>query len=103
MKQVDVDRIIINNLCQEIVLSKAVPCVLGVPVANKYQFSRKWYEVHLFFKSYDPIQERLDWCEQTFGPQPANPDAWCRWYTSHTILRFRDEKDYQWFILRWGE
>jgi len=69
----------------------------------KYQFSRaKWYEVHLMFKSYDPIQERLDWCEQTFGPQPTRADAWCRWYTRHTTLRFRDEKDYQWFALRWG-
>ena len=68
----------------------------------KYKFSRaNWYEVSLMFKSYDPIQERLDWCEQMFGPQPKNPDAWSRWYTSYTTLRFRDEKDYVLFMLRW--
>ena len=69
----------------------------------KYQFSRaKWYEVHLFSKSWDPVQERLDWCEQQFGPQPKRADAWTRWYTMHTTLRFRDEKDYVLFCLRWS-
>ena len=93
-----------NNLCKEIVLSNmSMPCVLGSPVmTEKYQFSRKWFEVNLFFKSYDPIQERIDWCEQQFGPQPKKADAWSRWYTSFTTLRFRDEKDYHWYILRWG-
>jgi hypothetical protein len=99
-------RIMDNNLCKEIMLStQSQPCVLGMSqfVSKKYQFSRNWYEVKLFFKSYDPIQERIDWCEQTFGPQPKNPDAWARWYTSFTTLRFRDEKDYHWFILKWGQ
>lgn len=69
----------------------------------KYKFSRaKWHEVSLMIKSYVPIQERIDWCEQMFGPQPKNPDAWTRWYTSYTTLRFRDEKDYVLFVLRWS-
>jgi hypothetical protein len=84
-----------TNLCKEI--------VLPMKPASKYQFSRaKWYEVHLFSKSWDPVQKRLNWCEQTFGPQPKNPDAWSRWYTSFTTLRFRDSKDYEWFMLRWS-
>ena len=84
-----------TNLCNEI--------VLPMKPKPKYQFSRaKWYEVHLFSKSWDPVQERLNWCEQTFGPQPKNPDAWSRWYTSFTTLRFRDSKDYEWFMLRWS-
>ena len=86
-----------NNLCQEIILPTE-------PMKKpKYQFSRaKWYEVHLMFKSYDPIQERIDWCAETFGPQPEKPDAWSRWYTSFTTIRFRDSKDYEWFMLRWS-
>ncbi len=88
-------KIFSTNLCNEI--------LLPMKPASKYRFSRaKWYEVKLFFKSYDPIQERLDWCEKTFGPQPKNPDAWSRWYTSFTTLRFRDQKDYNWFMLRWS-
>lgn len=101
-----------NNLCKEIILSPPQLCTLGYPksaaalkkLMPKYQFSRaKWYEVHLFSKSWDPVQERLDWCEQQFGPQPKRADAWSRWYTRHTTLRFRDAKDYHWFILKWGE
>jgi hypothetical protein len=98
-------RIMETNLCKEIMLStQSHPCVLGMSqiVSKKYQFSRKWHEVHLLFKSWDPIQERIDWCVQTFGAQPENPDAWSRWYTSFTTLRFRDEKDYNWFVLRWA-
>jgi hypothetical protein len=83
-----------TNLCKEI--------VLPMKPKSKYQFSRaKWHEVHLFSKSWDPVQERLDWCEQQFGPQPKRADAWTRWYTMHTTLRFRDSKDYEWFLLRW--
>jgi hypothetical protein len=104
-------RIMNTNLCKEIVLSPTQLCIIGYPKTTialkklmpKYQFSRaKWYDVHLFSKSWDPVQERLDWCEQQFGPQPKRADAWTRWYTMHTTLRFRDEKDYHWFILRWG-
>jgi len=99
------------NLCKEIILSPAQLCIIGYPKTTislkklmpEYKFSRaKWYEIHLFSKSWDPVQERLDWCEQQFGTQPKRADAWCRWYTMHTTLRFRDEKDYHWFILKWG-
>jgi hypothetical protein len=84
-----------TNLCNEI--------LLPMKPAPKYKFSRaKWYEVHLFSKSWDPVQERLDWCEQQFGPQPKKADAWTRWYTSFTTLRFRDQEDYMMFVLRWG-
>jgi len=84
-----------TNLCKEILF----PMMLK----PKYKFSRaKWYEVYLFSKSWDPVQERLDWCEKQFGPQPKNVDAWSRWYTSHTTLRFRDKEDYIMFKLRWG-
>lgn len=68
----------------------------------RYKFSRKWYEEHLMFTSYQPIQERLEWCEEMFGPQPQNPDAWTRWYTSYTTIRFRDKADYEWYLLRWS-
>lgn len=102
-------RIIMTNLCKEIVGVQPMeagmfyaPYNPKVMTKSKYNFSRNWYEVKLMFKSYDPIQERIDWCEQTFGPQPKNPDAWSRWYNSFTTLRFRDEKDYQWFVMRWG-
>lgn len=71
---------------------------------KKYNFSRaKWHEHHMMFKSYAPIQERIDWCTENFGPPPNVPDAWSRWYLSGlTTLKFRDSKDYEWFTLRWS-
>ena len=109
-----------QNLCKEITMTSQEMCELMEmklgfaelangrirqrKKVNKYQFSRaKWYEINLMFKSYQPIQERIDWCTETFGPQPNVPDAWTRWYLSGlTTLKFRDSKDYEWFTLRWS-
>ena len=38
---------------------------------------------------------RLRWCEQTFGPSGYT------WYREGGLLFFRDEKEYNWFMLRW--
>ena len=72
----------------------------------KYKFSRaKWYEAEFWDLSALPdtsLKSKSDWCKEQFGPHPKNIDAWSRWYISDTKIYFRDEKDYQWFILRWG-
>lgn len=87
-----------TNLCKEIMS----PTEQVTSTKPKYQFSRNWYEVHLSFTSWEPIQERLDWCTETFGPQPKNHDSWSRWYTSFTTVRFRDKQDYEWYMLKWS-
>jgi hypothetical protein len=81
-----------NNLCKEI--------FLPMKPEPKYKFSRaKWYVVDYNWRDYDAVRE---WCTQQFGPHPKNPDAWSRWWHSYAdTIRFRDEKDYQWFLLRW--
>lgn len=66
----------------------------------KYQFSRQWYVA-----DFDWVHkgEVLEWCRQQFGPHPLNPDAWSRWVNKYSEkIHFRDERDYQWFVLRWG-
>ena len=67
----------------------------------KYRFSRaKWYDAD---HRDDDYEEVIAWCTEQFGPRPHRPDAWTRWYDIHIDrIRFRDERDYQWFILRWG-
>jgi hypothetical protein len=81
-----------NNLCKEI--------MLPMKPAPKYKFSRaKWYEA----KVPRDQQAAFNWCVKQFGPEPKNTDAWSRWYFNvDRTFRFRDEKDYHWFILRWG-
>jgi hypothetical protein len=80
-----------NNLCNEI--------MLPMKPASKYRFSRaKWYEAKV---SRDQ-QAAFAWCVKQFGPEPKNTDAWTRWYFNvDRTFRFRDAKDYEWFILRW--
>jgi len=84
-----------NNLCKEI--------LLPMKPAPKYKFSRaKWYEADLFGKGYN-LRELYEWCEQHFGPHPKRPDAWSRWINNrNSLFRFRDAKDYEWFMLRWS-
>lgn len=66
----------------------------------KYNFSRaKWYDADHRYDDYDDV---IAWCTEQFGPRPKRPDAWTRWYDIHIDrIRFRDEKDYAWFVLRW--
>jgi hypothetical protein len=68
--------------------------------APKYKFSRaKWYEAKLPRDQ----QAAFAWCVKQFGPEPTNTDAWTRWYFNvDRKFRFRDEKDYVMFILKWS-
>jgi hypothetical protein len=67
---------------------------------KKYKFSRaKWYEAKMLGNQ----QAAFAWCVKQFGPEPTNTDAWTRWYFNvDRTFRFRDEKDYVMFILRWS-
>jgi hypothetical protein len=69
----------------------------------KYQFSRNnWYIAT--FEGFTFIEVH-SWCIDQFGP-PGRPDAWSRWQSENTLymdgFRFRDEKDYAWFVLKWS-
>jgi hypothetical protein len=82
-----------TNLCKEI--------MLPMKPAPKYKFSRaKWYTAEYDWRDFDGVWK---WCEEQFGPHPKNPDAWSRWSHSYAdTIRFRDEKDYAFFLLRWA-
>ena len=72
---------------------------------GKYNFDRVWYEFDTL-SLYDgeiwpDINDKADWCTKNFGPSPVPPDAWSRWYIDGWVIRFRDEKDYLIFLLRW--
>ena len=85
-----------TNLCKEIVSP------WHIQPKSKYKFSRNnwhWTEINSMADDY---YERLSWCEEMFGAQPKNPDAWTRWYSSWSTLKFRDEADYMLYQLRWA-
>jgi len=72
---------------------------------SKYKFTRaKWYDVTIDGKN---EMAAISWCEEQFGRAATQPDAWARWYRVYTGIspgnfRFRDEKDYILFVLRWA-
>jgi hypothetical protein len=109
-------RIYNANLCKEIILSNSFDMTVlesmlipGYPKTSNalkklmptYKFSRaNWYVAEFDWVHQHAV---LAWCSQQFGPHPARPDAWSRWYNKYSErIHFRDEKDYQWFLLKWG-
>jgi hypothetical protein len=110
----DINSMYANNLCQEIVLTHSRPVTLtGLSFnfhyyyfrdepkkENPYKFSRaKWYVAEF---DWVHTGEVMEWCVKQFGPHPRNPDAWSRYIIYDEKIHFRDEKDYAWFVLRWG-
>lgn len=72
-----------------------------VKTASKYKFSRNWYQAHFDTADYYAVDA---WCSQRFGPHPAYPDAWSRWWHKfEDSILFRDKEDYMMFVLRWGK
>jgi hypothetical protein len=51
------------------------------------------------------------WCRETFGPTGSlwkerknlAPEPNQRWYANNSKFWFLDEKDLNWFVLRWSE
>ena len=74
---------------------------LGRLPVNKHKFSRNnWYVAEYNQEDYHEV---MAWCSQQFGPHPARPDAWSRWWDRYEgKVFFRDQEDYIMFKLRWG-
>jgi hypothetical protein len=91
-----------DNLCKEIFFPGYPKTTSSLKrLMPKYQFSRaNWYVAE-----YDWVHqaEVFEWCTKQFGPHPRRPDAWSRWQNKYSEkIHFAYEKDYQWFLLRWG-
>lgn len=74
---------------------------------SKYKFSRaKWYSSKLkgngIWRLGNEYNEMIEWCTQHFGAHPKEQDAWSRWWVGVNDINFRDAKDYEWYVLRWG-
>ena len=90
-----------NNLCKEIMLPGYPKTSIALKkLMPTYKFSRtNWYVAEFYWVHQAEV---LAWCSQQFGPHPARPDAWSRWYNKYSEkIHFRDEKDYEWFVLKW--
>lgn len=105
MKQDDIVKII-DYLSKKITLNTYYGSTIEtIPslkmIEPKYKFSRAtWYQAEFDDRYYFEVDA---WCSQHFGPHPARPDAWSRWWHKfENSILFRDEKDYVLFMLRWS-
>lgn len=51
----------------------------------------------------DTWNEMFKWMITTFGPTPKD-GVWtpnCRWYANNSKFWFREQKDLEWFVLKW--
>jgi hypothetical protein len=88
-----------TNVCKEILDYPKTTLALK-KLMPKYKFSRKWFVADFDTAYYSEVDE---WCKEQFGPHPKYPDVWSRWvHTYENQIHFRDQKDYNWFVLRWG-
>ena len=57
----------------------------------------------------DEWDQMMAWCVETFGPskysiwgENPTPDPMERWYANNAKFWFRDQRDRDWFTLRWS-
>lgn len=74
--------------------------VQSAPGAKLY-FGRNWFVAEINDADYEDVRA---WCKEQFGPEDKFPSAWSRWQHRYEHqIHFRDEKDYNWFVLRFGQ
>lgn len=68
----------------------------------------KYYIVQVdgrnFYGDYDVWNEMISWVTKIFGPT-ADDGIWSpgmRWYVNNSRFWFKEERDREWFVLRWS-
>lgn len=110
----DIEKDIIDNLSQQLMVeidrqiidSANDHCALIVDVGTVY--GSRYYTV-------EPIggnwREMETWCTEIFGERYANiwgdtdlpsPKPAQRWYANNRKFWFKEQKDRDWFVLRWS-
>ena len=51
----------------------------------------------------NPWRDMAKWCTDTYGPTPSD-GVWtpgAMWYVNNSKFWFREQKDLEWFLLKW--
>jgi hypothetical protein len=71
-------------------------------------FDQAYYIIYVngrsVFGDYNVWNDMIVWATDTFGPTPED-GVWtpgARWYVNNARFWFREERDRDWFILRWS-
>lgn len=64
-------------------------------------YGEEYYAVDCLGYIWDDLH---DWCVESFGPT-SKEGVWkphCRWYENNGAFWFREQKDRDWFVMRWS-
>ena len=71
-------------------------------------FEQDYYMIYVNGRSvygdYNIWNDMIEWATDTFGPTPKD-GVWspgARWYVNNARFWFREERDREWFVLRWS-
>jgi hypothetical protein len=71
-------------------------------------FEQDYYMIYVNGRSvygdYNIWNDMIEWATDTFGPTPKD-GVWspgARWYVNNARFWFREERDREWFVLRWA-
>lgn len=59
------------------------------------------FKYALVFDDSDNLYDQIEWCKSTFGPSYGST-ADSRWISGYKSIRFRNESDRTFFLLRWS-
>ena len=71
-------------------------------------FDQTYYTIYVngrtVYGDYSIWEDMIVWATETFGPTPKDgvwtPNA--RWYVNNARFWFKEERDREWFLLRWS-
>ena len=98
-----------NTNCTELYDGKTWHMITGLNTSDwpengkcKWQFEQRQEDGYwmAYYSPQGPEMGRVyEWIQQQFGPKDGIDQ---RWISSGGWIGFRDEKDKNWFLLRWG-
>lgn len=62
------------------------------------------FKYALVFDDSDNLYDQIEWCKSTFGPSYGSTSGYksYRWISGYKSIRFRNESDRTFFLLRWS-
>ena len=98
----DLSKQMVKDIDDEILMSAMGWQEYKLELSEGTVFGSRYLTVHP--SNGDKWNEMMSWMVETFGPS-AHDGVWTpnmRWYANNAKFWFRNQKDLDWFILRWS-
>ena len=81
---------------------------MELTIEERRMSGMRYYTIHprlpeMYYQVQQTWNDMVEWCVNTYGPSPTDgiwtPGA--RWYVNNSKFWFREQKDLEWFVLKW--